>query len=115
MEKITYDEILNHNFNGHNNDNFLGWAIMCLVSQNNHKLVPHPERIFEVELKIDGNEISLRDLIKRMEDEYNHQVKHAAYELMKEKLDNLSNAMYEMETTATRITKRILDVYKDEY
>lgn len=86
MEKFNYPE---------HRDDILGWAFIAILAadKKEHK---HNECI-EIELKFDGVEYNFSTIIKRLKEEFDHQIAKEAKKLVKEKFGNLTDKIDNIE------------------
>lgn len=106
MERIDYLE--------HERD-WIGFALMELVGKKWKEIIrPETKTTFEVEIKLNGVEVKFSHLIEVMEKQYDRQVREAALELLKDKFETMTDALYKLEREVEWRSKEILDLYVED-
>ncbi len=103
MERFTYKEVLDSFDSKDGQDGFLGWAIMTMLAMK--PLSPKESGVFEVELKIDGVEHSLRKLLKELFSQWDRQVKDHAIDLLRHKAANVEELLDDVRKKFEKLIK----------
>jgi len=78
---------------------WLGYALIHLLSATGQPFKPSPDpTTMQVECKIDGVTVSLRELVDHISKDFDRQVAYAARELVKERYAKIDDYLYRLKT-----------------
>lgn len=94
-----------------NQNNFIGWALMHLLVGHEDVIKNKPrgeEKAYNVEVRIDGVEVSFKEMCSVLESDFDHQVKAAAVKLLQERFNHMNDILYNLE-------QKVVGAAKDEF
>jgi len=90
---------------------FIGWALCELVGKKHREiLTPESKAVFQVEVKLNGVEVSFTEMCKLLEENYDRAVKEKALELLKDRLGDVTDAIYSIERHVEMVARDKLDI-----
>lgn len=104
----------------HNLDQFVSWALINLISQKTSEFFPeqvirvNDKKELVVELKINGIEVSFKDMCERLAEARETDIKRSAMALIRDKVGNTMDVLHDIERKVIDIAKTELDMFEED-
>ncbi len=96
---------------------FIGWALCELLGNDKkfRKILPEGSKpVFQVEVKLNGVEVSFTQLCKLLSENYDRAVREHAIELLKERLSKITDVIYRIEQHVVGVAREEFDIHSED-